>query len=65
MNCTGCPALRMKIVNGYCVAGVRTGTVKARGMRVRHPMETCKKPRNDSELAQRIELVEIERRGVV
>jgi len=57
MNCTGCIALRNPIKNGYCCAGIRTGVEKKQGRLVRHPLETCHRPKTDAELAERIEII--------
>lgn len=64
MNCTGCPALQFPLSGGACVAGVRTGTAITNGRRTRHPLSTCKRPRNSAELAERIEAFEIEKKEV-
>jgi len=61
-NCTGCHALLFPLSGGVCIAGIRTGTTVQNGRRIRHPMTTCSKPRTSGELANRIELLEIERR---
>jgi len=61
-NCTGCPALLFPLSGGVCIAGIRTGTSVQGGVRIRHPLTTCKKPRTSGELANRIELLNIEKR---
>lgn len=61
MTCTGCPALRLPIHNNTCALGVRTSTAKSGGRMIRHPLSTCRQPRNDAELTERLGLIARER----
>lgn len=62
MTCTGCPSLRYPVTSGVCALGIRTGTTVAAGVRTRHPLATCKRPRTDAELTERMGIIARERR---
>lgn len=59
MTCTGCPALAAGPVTsmGVCPLGIRTGTIKEQGRRVRVPIEQCQRPRTDAEVVERLEVL--------
>jgi hypothetical protein len=57
MNCTACPALRYPITSGVCAMGFRTATTAKDGYRVRHPLETCKRPASDGDMANYMEII--------
>ena len=58
-TCTGCPALTRAAVTpmGICPLGVRTGTTKQDGRRIRVPLEECQRPRTDADVVDRLEIM--------